>query len=165
MQKKHILLLLVIVALAAGIFLRHYFSAEQVVKRKLLRAEDGFEKEQFIAAILPIDRNYRDPYGLDRESLAGYIKAAMDNYDNLNAEISFLGLTKTENEVRMPVRFWISASQGGSSGYVLGSRDEPCTAVFVWRKGTQGYKITTTDELNVPGHRDEIRRRISGTMK
>jgi hypothetical protein len=159
MQRKAAFVLIAGIAVVGIVFARHYFSAEQVVKRRLLRARDAFEKEKLLGAISPFDKEYRDDYGGDWESVAGQVKTVMDSYDDLDLSIDIISITSLGEEIRMAIAFRLVATEGADRGYLLGGPDEPCRAILVWRKKSAGWMIVTTTDLDIPGHRMEVHRR------
>jgi hypothetical protein len=144
------------VVVALALFVRSYFSPANVVKRSLRAAIASFEQEQMLGAMHPVSRSYSDRWGMSYEAIAGHLRGIMETFDSLEVDLDSPGVTVEGDEVLVRMRFVVSGSDGASRGYVLGSRAEPCTASQRWRKEAQGWRIVTTDELDIPELRGEL---------
>jgi hypothetical protein len=149
-------LIVVAVVVALGLVIRSYFSPANVVKRSLLAAIESFEQEQMLGAMHPVSRRYSDRWGMSYEAVAAHLRGIMESFDALEVDLDPPDVTVEGDEALVRMRFVVSGHAGGNSGYVLGSRAEPCTASQRWRKEPQGWRIVTTEELDIPELRDEL---------
>ena len=156
MSKRAALIGLAVLVVVGFISLRHYFSPGQVVKRKLIATIEAFEEERLLAVMSGISRGYSDPWGFDYETLAGYLNATMETYDDLDVD-SLIGKPVVgEGEVRIDIQFILWGRYEGTKGYVVGSITDPCTATVLWRKETPGWRFASTEELDIPELRREL---------
>ena len=142
-----------------GLFLRHYFSPGEVVKRKLHATIDAFEEERLLAVMSGISRNYSDPWGLTYESLGGQLNQTMDTYDDLRVDLELGTLVVAESEVRIDIQFVLWGRYEGTRGYVVGSLSDPCTATLLWREESPGWRFASTLEIDIPELRHELEAR------
>lgn len=157
MNQKWIVRVVIVVAVAAlALWIKSYFSPVNVVKRSLFAAIDAFEQEQIIGSVQPISRSYHDRWGMSYESIAGNLRSAIDTYDDMSLELEPPAITAEGDEIRVRMRFILWGSYQGTRGYVVGSLADPCTAIQVWRKEPQGWRVITTEELDIPELRDEL---------
>jgi hypothetical protein len=157
MDRKRIVTVVVLVAVVAvGLWLRNYFSPANVVRRALFGVIEAFEQEQILAAIKPFSRSYQDRWGNTRESLAGHMRTAMETYDNLQVDLELPQIDIEGDSASVRFRFILWGSYEGTRGYVIGSLSDPCTVTLGWRKETQGWRILSTEELDIPELRDEL---------
>jgi len=157
MDRRWIVRLVVVgVAVALALVIRSYFSPANVVKRSLRAAVESFEQEQMLGAMHPVSRGYRDRWGMSYEAVAGHLRSVMDSFDAIEVDLEPPAVTVEGDDAVVRMRFVVSGSDGGSRGYVLGSRAEPCSATQRWRKEAQGWRIVTTDELDIPELREEL---------
>lgn len=158
-SKKKALVALAVVLVVGGLSLRHYFSPGEVVKRKLVATIEAFEEESLLRVMSRISRSYRDPWGLDYETLGGHMRSVMETYDELDLDYS-LGEPLVDGErAQIGIEFVLWGRYEGTRGYVIGSRSEPCTAVLLWRKETPGWRFASTPELSIPELREELEER------
>ena len=148
--------ILVVVVVGGGLFLRHYFSPGEVVKRKLHATIDAFEEERLLAVMSGISRGYSDRWGLSYESLGGQLHETMDTYDDLRVDLEVGAPVVAESEVRIDIEFVLWGCYEGTRGYVVGSLSDPCTATLLWRKETPGWRFASTLELDIPEFRHEL---------
>ena len=73
-----------ILAVVVVIAVRHYFSPGEVVKRKLIATIEAFVEERLLALMSGISRGYTDPWGLNYETLAGYLDPTDDDIRQVN---------------------------------------------------------------------------------
>ena len=157
MERRHIILLALVVAgIVAGLALRSYFSPEKVVRRKLLAAIEAFEKEQILGAVAPISRGYSDDWGQSYESLAGHMRELMESFEGLQVDLEEPEVTRDGDELRVSLRFVLWGVLDGQRGYVVGSVTDPVTITQLWRDETAGWRIATTEELDIPELRSEL---------
>ncbi len=148
-----------IVLAAGGLWLRHYFSPGEAVKRKLVHTIESFEEEKLLPVMSGISRSYRDPWGLDYETLGGHIKSVMETYEELEMDYQLGEPIVAESQVQIGIEFVLWGWYEGTRGSVIGSRSEPCTAVLLWNKETPGWRFTSTLELDIPEIREELEER------
>ncbi len=149
----------VAVLVAAGWWLRHYFSPGEVVQRQLLATVEAFEAEKILGVMSAVSRSYSDPWGFDYETLGGNLNQIMSEYDDLEVDLVFGEVVASDKEVRVGLEFVVSGWYRGTREYVVGSGAEPCTAVLVWRKEQSGWRLATTADLDIPELRDELEAR------
>lgn len=159
MKPTKTVVVLVLVSLAGGFWLRHYYSPGEVVKRKLLATIEGFEEERLFGVMAAVSRSYSDPWGFDYETLGGNLNQLMDAYDDLDVDLVLGEVAASDEQVRVGLEFVVSGSYDGTEEYVIGSGTEPCTAVVVWRKEDPGWRLASTAELDIPEFRDELEAR------
>jgi hypothetical protein len=145
-----------ILAIVVMISVRHYFSPGEVVKRRLIATIEAFEEERMLAVMSGISRSYSDPWGLSYETLAGYLNETMETYDDLDVDSLISKPVVGEGEVRIDIRFVVWGRYEGTKGYVVGSITDPCTATLLWRKETPGWRLASTEELDIPELRHEL---------
>ena len=157
MDRRWIARLVVVgVVLTLALVIRSYFSPANVVKRSLRAAIESFEEEQMLGAMHPVSRRYSDRWGMGYEAIAAHLRGIMDGFDALKVDLDPPDVTVEGDEAVVQMRFVITGNDGANRGYVLGSRAEPCTASLRWRKEPQGWRIVTTEELDIPELRDEL---------
>jgi len=156
MSRRNLLIVLAVALTVGGLFLRHYFSPGEVVNRKLVATVDAFEEERILAVMSAVSRKYSDPWGLDYETLGGYLHETMETYDDLRVDYVLSRPEVREGEVRIDIEFVLWGCYEGAKGYVIGSISDPCTATFLWREETPGWRIASTPELDIPELHDEM---------
>lgn len=158
MRRNRIVMIVVGVLVVAGaLWLRSHFSAENVIRRSLLGAISAFEQERILGAVQVLSRGYSDRWGMTYETLAGHMRTAMDTYDGLQVDLEPPAITVDGERASCRFRFILWGSYEGTRGYVIGSLADPVTIDLGWRKEAQGWRITSTDELDIPELRDELR--------
>jgi len=145
-----------ILAIVGVIAVRHYFSPGEVVKRKLLATIEAFEEERMLATMSGISRGYSDPWGLNYETLAGYLNETMEIYDGLDLDYLLSKPEVGEGEVRIDIEFVLWGRYEGTKGYVIGSISDPCSATVLWREETPGWRFASTPELDIPELRHQL---------
>ena len=158
-SQKNVLIVVAVVLVVGGLWLRHFFSPGEVVKRKMISTIESFEEEKLLAVMSNISRSYRDPWGFDYETFAGHVHSATDSYDGLDLDYELGEPIAGEDRVQIGIEFILYGDYEGSRGYVIGSRSEPCTAILLWRKETPGWRLASTLELDIPEARDELEQR------
>ncbi len=153
------LLVLAVVAVACGLWLRHYFSPGEVVKRKVLATVEAFEEESILGVMAAVSRRYSDQWGFDYETLGGNLHRVMDEYDDLDVDLVFGQVAASDDEVRVGLEFVVSGRSDGTRENIVGSSAEPCTAVLVWRKEQPGWRLASTADLDIPELREELESR------
>jgi hypothetical protein len=155
-RKRIVLIVLVIAAIAGALWLKSYFSPANVVRRTLFAAIEAFETEQILAAISPISRSYEDRWGNTFEAMAGHMRTAMDTYEDLHVDLELPEIAVDGDRATARFKFILWGSYEGTRGYVIGSLADPCTVTLAWRKEAQGWRIVSTDELDIPELREEL---------
>jgi hypothetical protein len=148
--------LAVIGIVGGGLWLRHYVSPGEVVKRKLYAAIDAFEEERLLAVMSGISRGYSDTWGQSYESLGAQLHETMETYDDLRVDIEVGTPVVADSEVRLDIEFILWGRYEGKRGYVVGSLSDPCTATLLWREETPGWRLSSTLELDIPELRHEL---------
>jgi len=157
MSRRAVRIVVVAALLVAGVIaFRYYFSPGEVVKRKLVAAIGAFEEERLLAVMSTISRKYSDPWGLDYETLGGYLHETMETYDDLRVDYVLSKPEVGEGEVRIDIEFVLWGRYEGRKGTVIGSISDPCTATVLWREETPGWRFASTPELDIPELRDEL---------
>ena len=156
MSKRTALIGLAIVAVVGFISLRHYFSPGEVVKRKLIATLEAFEEERLLAVMSSISRGYSDPWGLNYEAFAGYLNETMETYEDLDVDSLISSPVVSEGEVRIDIQFVVWGRHEGTKGYIIGTITDPCTATVLWRQETPGWRLASTEELDIPELRHEF---------
>ena len=143
-------------SVAGWLFLRHYFSPGEVVNRKLVATIEAFEEERLLAVMAAVSRQYSDPWGLNYETLGGYLHEVMETYDDLRVDYVLTRPEVGEGEVRVDIEFVLWGRYQGTKGYVIGSLSEPCTATVMWREETPGWRFSSTPKLDIPELRNQL---------
>ena len=151
--------MLAVVVVAGGLWLRHYFSPGEVVKRKVLATVEAFEEEKILGVMAAVSRRYSDPWGFDYETLGGNLHSAMEEYDDLDVDLLFGEVAASDEAVRVGLEFVVSGRCEGTRENIVGSGAEPCTAVLVWRKEQPGWRLASTADLDIPELREELESR------
>lgn len=159
MSKRTGLIALAILAIAGFISVRHYFSPGEVVRRKLLATIEAFEEERLLGLMSGISRRYSDPWDLSYETVAGYLNETMKTYDDLDVDSLVSKPVVGEGEVRIDIQFVVWGRFEGTKGYVVGSITEPCTATVLWREEKAGWRLASTEELDIPELRHQLESR------
>jgi hypothetical protein len=150
-------------AVVGVIAFRHYFSPGEVVNRKLVATIEAFEEERLLAVMSAVSRKYSDPWGLDYETLGGYLHETMETYDDLRVDYVLTRPEVREGEVRIDIEFILWGRYQGTKGYVIGSISDPCTATVLWREEAPGWRFASTPELDIPELREELESRRNRT--
>jgi hypothetical protein len=156
-QLSYVILLVVVVA--GALWIRHYFSPAEVVRRQFLEAVAAFSNERILGVMSKISRSYTDQWGGSYESLGGQIHSVIDAYDELRVDSEIRAIEVGDGEVRINLLFVISGSYEGSRGAILGTRLDPCRATLLWVKERPGWRLKETEELDIPEYREELQRR------
>lgn len=158
MNRKAVLLVLAALVVGGGLWLRSYFSPMNVIKRTFAKAVEAFEREELLGATIVFDRGYRDEYGQSFEAIAGHIRIIHEAYNDLSMAVDPPVVFVQEGQARMQVSFVLQGNLEGQRGYILGSPQAPCTATLQWEELTQGWRITSTIDLQIPRLQDELDR-------
>jgi len=165
MSRRAVNTAIVATLLVVGVMaFRHYFSPGAVVTRKLVATIEAFEKERLLAVMAAVSRTYSDPWGLDYETLGGYLHETMETYDDLRVDYVLSKPEVGEGEVRIDIEFVLRGRYEGASEYVIGSASDPCTATVLWREETPGWRTVSTPKLDIPELRDELESRAKNSQ-
>ncbi|MDX2436698.1 MAG: hypothetical protein QNL88_06560 [Acidobacteriota bacterium] len=158
-SSKMTLVMVALVVVVGGLWLRHYFSPGEVVKRKVLATIEAFETESLLGVMAAVSRSYSDPWGFDYETLGGNLHQVMEAYDDLDVDLVIGDVAASEERVLVGLEFVVSGRYEGTRESVVGSSGQPCTAVVVWRKEPPGWRLASTAELDIPELRGELEAR------
>jgi len=160
MERKQLTYVILLVVVVGGaLWIRHYFSPAEVVRRQFLDTVAAFENEKILGVMVKISRSYTDQWGGSYESLGGQIQSVIEAYDELRVEHEIRAVEVGDDEVRINLQFVISGSYEGSRGAILGTRLDPCRATLLWVKERPGWRLNETEELDIPEYREELQRR------
>jgi hypothetical protein len=157
-NRRVVIAVLAIVALVFVAWLVRYFSPEQVVRRQLLGAVEALEKERLLGVVTVISRQYEDPWGQTYESIAGNVSEVMTSFDDLRVDLDLQSIDRAGDDVRVRLGFVISGSDAAGTGSVLGTLSDPCRATILWREEPQGWRLVTTETLDIPELREDLQR-------
>ena len=135
------------IAVTLGAWLVRYFSAEQVIRRQIAGAIESFENEQLLGVAAVLSRSYQDPWGMSYESVLGNLQEVMDSFSELEVDA---------DQARVGLRFVVWGTADGQRGYVAGSTGSPVATTQLWRKEPPGWRLVTTESLDIPELRDEL---------
>jgi hypothetical protein len=160
MEKKQLVLVVVFVGVVAGVlWLRHHFSASQVVRRQMAAAVAAFEEERVLGVVSRVSRSYTDRWGGSYESLGGQFQSVIEAYDGLAVDWTITRARVVDETVRVDLRFVVTGTFDGQRGTILGTSIDPCTATVLWVKEQPGWRLAETEELDIPEYREELERR------
>ena len=159
MKSKTSVLVLAGVVIVGGLWLRHYFSPGEVVRRKLLATVAAFEEERLLSVMAAVSRSYSDAWGFDYETLGGSLHQVMESFDDLDVDLVFGTIEASDERVTISLEFVVSGRSEGARESVVGTSTEPCTAVLEWRKETPGWRLVSTLDLDIPELRSELESR------
>ena len=156
-DRKQLLLLVLFVGVVAGaLWLRHYLSPGQVVRRQLAAAVAAFEEERLLGVMSRVSRSYGDQWGGSYESLGGNIQSVLDTYDDLRLDQDVERIEARDGEVWISLRFVLSGRAEGGRGAILGSSVDPCRATMRWVEEPPGWRFAETVALDIPEYREEL---------
>lgn len=144
------------IAVTLGAWLVRYFSAEQVIRRQIADAVESFENEQLLGVATVLSRSYHDPWGLSYETVLGNLQEVMDTFSGLQVDLEPPIVEVDGEQARVSLRFVLWGTADGERGYVVGSSSEPVTTTELWRKELPGWRVVTTETLDIPELRDEL---------
>jgi hypothetical protein len=143
-------------AVALGAWLVRYFSAEQVIRRQIADAVESFENERLLGVATVLSRSYHDPWGLSYETVLGHVQEVMDTFSELQVDLEPPIVEVDGEQARVSLRFVVWGTADGERGYVVGSSSDPVTTTELWRKEPPGWRMVTTETLDIPELRDEL---------
>ena len=157
MDRKQLTLVIAVVVIVGGaLWLRHYFSPAEIVKRQLFELVASIENEKILGVMPKISRSYTDDWGGSYEALGGHVQSLMDAYDDLDIAVDIGAADVGEGEVRLGIAFVVSGSWDGARESILGTRLDPCRATLLWVEEQVGWRLKETEELDIPEHREEL---------
>jgi len=144
------------VAVVGGAWLVRYFSAEQVIRRSIAAAVESFEQEQLLGVAAALSRSYHDQWGMSYESLLGNLQEVMDTFSDLQVDLEPPDVEVDGDQARVSLRLVVWGTADGQRGFVAGSTSDPVTTTEQWRKEPQGWRLVTTETLDIPELREEL---------
>ena len=150
------LVMLLVVALSLGLWLAWFLSPEQVIRRQVRATVEAFEREQLLGVAAALSRSYQDDWGLTYETILGHVQEAMSTFDDLEVAMEPPEIRVENDGARVRLRFVVSGAADGRRGYVVGSPGDPVTTTQLWRKEPVGWRVVTTEALDIPELRDEL---------
>jgi hypothetical protein len=155
-SRRLTLIVLVCVAVVLVAWLVRYFSPEQVIRRQVLAAVESFEHDQILGVAKTISRSYQDDWGMTYETILGHVQEVMSTFSDLAVDLEPPVVEVDGDSARVQLRFVVSGTAEGQRGYVVGSFGDPVTTTQLWRKEPVGWRIVTTEALDIPELRDEL---------
>jgi hypothetical protein len=149
-------IVVICVVIVAGAWLIRYFSAEQVIRRQIRGAIESFENEQLLGVAAVLSRSYQDPWGMSYEAVLGNLQEVMDSFSELQVDLEPPAVEVEADQARISLRFVVWGTADGERGYVAGSTGSPVATTQLWRKETPGWRLVTTESLDIPELRDEL---------
>jgi len=155
-SKRLKLIVLIFVALVLGVWVVRYFSPEQVIRRQIRAAVESFEREQILGVATTISRSYQDEWGMSYESILAHVQEVMSSFSDLAVDLEPPAIEVDGDTARVQLRFVVSGIAEGERGYVVGSVGDPATTTQLWRKEQPGWRVITTEALDIPELREEL---------
>ena len=160
MEKKHLtLVILLVVAVASILGMRHYFSTEQIIRRQLFEAVESFKNEKILGVMAKISRSYTDDWGGSYEGLGGQAQSIMEAYDALTMDVDIGAVEVGDGEARVALTFVVGGRTDAGKGNILGTALEPCRATLRWVEEEPGWRLVETEELDIPQFREQLEER------
>jgi hypothetical protein len=157
MSRPRVTVILVLaIEVILGAWLVRYFSAEQVIRRQVAGAIESFENEQLLGVAAVLSRRYQDPWGMSYEAVLGNVQEVMDSFSELQVDLEPPVVEVGADQARVSLRFVVWGTADGQRGYVVGSSSDPVTTTEVWRKEAPGWRVVSTETLDIPELRDEL---------
>lgn len=157
MSRPRVTVILVLaIAVILGAWLVRYFSAEQVIRRQVAGAIESFEKEQLLGVAAVLSRSYQDPWGMSYEAVLGNVQEVMDSFSELQVDLEPPVVEVDGDQARVSLRFVVWGTADGERGYVAGSTGSPVATTQLWRKEAPGWRLVTTESLDIPELREEL---------
>jgi hypothetical protein len=144
------------IAVTLGAWLVRYFSAEQVIRRQIADTVESFENEQLLGVATVLSRSYRDPWGMSYEAVLGHVQEVMDTFSELQVDLDPPVVEVDGDQARVSLRFVVWGAADGERGYVIGSTGSPVATTQLWRKEPPGWRLVTTESLDIPELREEL---------
>jgi len=150
------IVVLLCVTAVGGAWLVRYFSAEQVIRRQVRDAVESFEDEQLLGVAAVLSRSYQDAWGMSYEAVLGNVQEVMDSFSELEVDLEPPVVEVDANQARVSLRFVVWGTADGQRGYVVGSTGSPVATTQLWRKEPPGWRLVTTESLDIPELREEL---------
>jgi hypothetical protein len=155
-SKRLTVVVLLVAAVVAGAWLVRYFSAEQVIRRQVRAAVASFESEQLLGVAAVLSRSYQDQWGMSYEAVLGNVQEVMDSFSELQVDLEPPLVEVDADQAWVSLRFVVWGTADGQRGYVVGSTGSPVTTTQLWRKEPPGWRLVTTESLDIPELREEL---------
>lgn len=155
-SKRLTLVVVLAIAVATGIWLVRYLSPEQVIRRQIARTVEAFEQERILAVATTISRSYQDDWGMSYETVVGHVQEVMDTFADLSVELEAPVVEVDGETARVRLRFVVWGTAEGERGTVVGSPGGPVSTTQLWRKEPAGWRVVSTETLDIPELRDEL---------
>jgi hypothetical protein len=155
-SKRLTVVVLLVAAVVAGAWLVRYFSAEQVIRRQVSDAIESFENEQLLGVAAVLSRSYQDPWGMSYEAALGNVQEVMESFSELQVDLEPPLVEVDADQARVSLRFVVWGTADGQRGYVVGSTGSPVATTQLWHKEAPGWRLVTTESLDIPELRDEL---------
>lgn len=160
MERKHLIRVIVFVALVAGALgMKNYFSPGSVVRRQIFEAVESFKSEKILGVMSKISRSYTDEWGGSYESLGAQVQSLMESYDGLTMDVDISSVEMGDGEARVDLSFVVGGRTEVGRGSILGTDLEPCRATIRWVEEEPGWRLVETEEIDIPQFREELQRR------
>ena len=155
-SRRVTVIVVLVIAVTLGAWLVRYFSAEQVIRRQIADTVESFENEQLLGVATVLSRSYHDPWGMSYEAVLGHVQEVMDTFSGLQVDLDPPVVEVDGDQARVSLRFVVWGTADGERGYVVGSSSDPVTSTELWRKEPPGWRVVTTETLDIPELRDEL---------
>ena len=155
-DRRVVAAVVIVVAVVAGAWLVRYFSAEQVIRRQIMDAVESFENGQILGVASVVSRSYHDQWGMSYETILGHVQEVMDTFSERQVDLEPPAIEVDSDQARVSLRFVVWGTADGQRGYVVGSAGSPVTTTELWRKEAPGWRVVTTEALDIPELRDEL---------
>lgn len=160
MEKKHLIRVVVFIALVAGALgMRNYFSPGSVVRRQIFEAVESFKSEKILGVMSKISRSYTDEWGGSYESIGAQVQSLMESYDGLTMDVDISSVEMGDGEARVDLTFVVGGRTEVGRGNILGTDLEPCRATVRWVEEEPGWRLAETEQIDIPQFREELQRR------
>ena len=155
-SKRLTLVVVAAIVVVTGVWLVRYLSPEQVIRRQIARTVEAFEHEKILGVATTISRSYQDDWGMSYETIVGHVQEVMDAFGDLTVELDPPAVEVDGETARVRLRFVVWGTAEGERGTVAGRPGEPVSTTQRWHKEPPGWRIVTTETLDIPELRDEL---------
>jgi len=155
-DRRVVAAVVIVVLLVAGAWLVRHFSAEQVIRRQITDAVESFENGQILGVATVVSRSYHDQWGMSYEAILGHVQEAMDTFSERQVDLEPPVIEVDGDQARVSLRFVVWGTADGQHGYVVGSAGSPAATTELWRREAPGWRVVTTEALDIPELRDEL---------
>ena len=90
------------------------------------------------------------------EAVLGNVQEVMDSFSELEVDLEPPVVEVDANQARVSLRFVVWGTADGQRGYVVGSTGSPVATTQLWRKEPPGWRLVTTESLDIPELREEL---------